>query len=74
MTDAEYEALYARIRPQLTEQFLATLVEAAKIDGNGSDWIATQEFVRNVFSMIGKDAPEMVPYAPYDTFAGEVTK
>lgn len=62
MTDAEYEALYSKIRPRLTDEFLATLVEAAKIDGNGGDWPATEEFVRNVFEIADKEPPEMVPY------------
>lgn len=62
MTDEQYQALENELRPRLTDEFLATLVEAAKIDGNGGDWPAIKDFVQNTFSIAGKPMPEMKPY------------
>lgn len=62
MNDEEYETLRAALRPRLTNEFLATLVEAAKIDGNSNDWIEIERFVQNTFDIAGKEAPEMNPY------------
>lgn len=62
MTDEEFEQFEDALRPRLTDEFLATLVEAAKVDGNGSDWIETQNFVRNTFHLAGKEPPEMESY------------
>lgn len=62
MADEEYEALRVNLRPRLTDEFLATLVEAARVDGNSSDWPATLDFVRNTFDVAGKDMPAIQPY------------
>lgn len=63
MTDEEYKVLQAKLRPRLTDEFLATLVEAARVDGD-SDWNETQSFIQNVFEMAGKDVPLIDPYKP----------
>lgn len=59
---SEHDDRIAALRPKLTDEFLSTLVEAAKIDGNGGDWPATLDFVRNVFAIAGKEMPQMEPY------------
>lgn len=62
MTDEEHEALCAKLRPRLTNEFLATLVEAARIDGHSTDWVELKGFLQNVFDIAGKEAPDIEPY------------
>lgn len=58
MTDEEFEALRTSLRPRITDEFLATLVEAAKIDGWSNDFIETNRFVASVFEIAGKEMPD----------------
>ena len=62
MTDEEIQELEDKLRPKLSEDFLTTLVEAAKIHGNTGDWVAVKDFVRAQFHLAGKEPPEMEPY------------
>jgi hypothetical protein len=50
------------LRPRLTDEFLSTLVEAAKVVGNSVDSVEMRYFVREVFSVAGKSMPEWKPY------------
>lgn len=62
ITETELAELETKLRPRLTEEFLATLVGAAKIDGRATDYIETSRFVINVFHMAGKEAPNLESY------------
>lgn len=61
-SDVEYKRLCDELKPLLTDEFLATLVEAAQIDGNMGDWPATKDFVVTCFYIAGKQPPELKPY------------
>lgn len=62
MTDAEWDALAARLKPYLTHQFLATLAEACRVVGNGTDSVANADFVSEVFNIAGQPVPDLQPY------------
>lgn len=62
MNETQLAELQASLRPRLTDEFLATLAEAAKVDGWMTDYIETSRFVRNVFEMAGKEPPDLEPY------------
>lgn len=59
MTDDEYEQFIKQkeidLKPRLTDEFLETLLEAAKIDGWSNDFSEIHSFVKNVFDMAGKE-------------------
>ena len=50
------------LTPLLTDVFLSTLAEAGRIDGWSTDYVETAEFIRNVYSMAGKEPPDLEPY------------
>lgn len=62
LTDEQYADLESALRPRLTAEFLATLVEALRIDGHSSDFVETSAFVRNVFHIAGREPPSLEPY------------
>ena len=62
MTDEEYEKEYERLKselkPFLTEDFLKTLIKAAKTVGWSVDYIEVKSFVQSVFDIADVDWPE----------------
>jgi len=58
------------LRPLLTDVFLSTLVEAARVDGWNTDYVETSEFIRNIFDIAGKKMPDLEPY--YENECGAV--
>lgn len=55
-TDEEYDKLAAELRPRLTGEFLATLIDAAGL--SLSDPVEVDAFVREVFHLAGKTIPD----------------
>lgn len=55
-TDEEKRALEEKLRPRLTDEFLATLADAAEI--SLGDQIAVDGFVIELFEIAGKEPPE----------------
>ena len=64
LTELEFALLQKRLKPMLTDEFLATLVEAARTVGNSGDSVAIREFVDDLFDIAGRPLPE---HTPYDT-------
>jgi hypothetical protein len=62
MTDEEQDELENKLRPQLTDEFLATLVDAARTCGWMEDYIAVEDFVKWAFNVVDKKAPSLEPY------------
>lgn len=62
MNDAEYEVKDKEyedaLKPKLTNEFLATLVEAARTCGWSVDHIETQSFVHWCFEVVDKKSPK----------------
>ena len=54
-------------KARLTDEFLATLVEAARTVGWGVDYIEVMGFVAAVFARAGKTPPTDDELEPYDT-------
>ncbi len=54
--------LIARLKPKLTDEFLATLTEYLKIEGWGVDYCEAEDFVRSCYSLADKDAPNLSEY------------
>ena len=50
------------LKPQLTVEFLSTLVEAAKVCGWDSDYGEVQIFVEWCFRVAGTEPPDLEPY------------
>lgn len=51
-----------KLKPLLTEEFLSTLTEAAKVYGWTSDYIEVCSFVEDLYEVAGKDKPNLEPY------------
>lgn len=52
-------------RPRLTDEFLATLIEAARIVGWGVDLVEVHSFIRELHTIAGREMPpdeELIPY------------
>lgn len=47
----------ARMKPMLTDEVLATMLEAARVVGWGVDFIESAEFVRACYTIAGKERP-----------------
>lgn len=62
LTDDDHSNLESALRPRLTDEFLATLVEALRIDGHSSDFVETSAFVRNVSRIASREPPSLEPY------------
>lgn len=63
------------LRPQLTDEFLATLVEAARVDGYMSNWSRAEDvigFVEEMFGIAGKQPPNLGPYESVPEKASEL--
>lgn len=54
---AELERQQALLPPELTDGFLATLIQAARVVGWSTDHIVVVEFVQACFGMAGKEPP-----------------
>ncbi|HEX7861818.1 MAG TPA: hypothetical protein VF773_15900 [Verrucomicrobiae bacterium] len=51
------------LKPKLTDEFLATLVEAGKVIGHGVDYSEVLRFIHELHHRVGKQAPpDMDPY------------
>ena len=55
MTDEEHEEMVAGLRPRLTDEFLATLVDAAEV--SLFDDIEVKGFIAQLFQIAGKRLP-----------------
>jgi hypothetical protein len=53
------------LKPRLTDEFLATLVETAKCVGWGVDYTEVQNFVREVFHLAERPEPTKEMCEPY---------
>ena len=66
MDDKLYEeqsaAKLAELKPRLTEEFLATLVECARVDGYGGDYMELHAFVGWCHDAAGAPYPDYQPY------------
>lgn len=69
MDDKEYEKksseFEVELKPLLTDEFLATLIKAAKTCGWSVDHIETIHFVIECFDMAGKESPDHNDLAPF---------
>lgn len=57
-----YEEREAKLKALLTDEFLNTLVEAAKTEGPFLDYHEVQDFVKSCFTIAGKPCPDLTPY------------
>ncbi len=55
-------AKIAELKPQLTDEFLSTIVEAARVAGWIVDHIETISFVKYLYSIAEKACPDLEPY------------
>ena len=66
LTDEEYKKEEVRLEklliPKITDEFLKTLVEAAKTYGWNGDHIETDRFVNYCFFLVGEECPDLEPY------------
>jgi hypothetical protein len=62
----KYSDKLKELKPKLTDEFLATLVEAGKIDGWSTDYIETCSFIQSCFDMADKSTPSIEELEPYD--------
>ena len=53
-----------QLRPLLTDDFLKTLLLAAKINGHSGDFVETERLVRWCYGMAGKNQPAYLK--PFD--------
>lgn len=67
--DENYARAIMRLRPLLTDEFLATLILAARTE-EGADYIATADFVEGLFALVDKPVPELTPF-DYSKTSGE---
>lgn len=65
MTEEEIKQRENDVRLRLTDEFLATLVEAAQVHGHSSDWVVVEEFVESMFDLAGKELPKLTPYTSW---------
>ena len=69
MNDREYEKksneLEKELKPFLTDEFLDTLIKAARTCGWSADHIETMQFVIECFDMAGKKSPDHGDLAPF---------
>ena len=69
MNDEEYakknEEFEKELKPFLTDEFLSTLIKAAKTCGWNVDHIETMEFVIECFDMAGKKSPDHDVLSPF---------
>lgn len=54
-----------QIKPKITPEFLATLVELGKISGWTFDYVEVAEFIRWCHYEFGYDSPEHKDLEPY---------
>ena len=59
--EEEYLRRWNDLKSRITDEFLETLVEAARIEGWMSDYHETKSFVQNVFCNVGKEPPDPFP-------------
>lgn len=52
---------------KLTDEFLATLIEAARTIGWSADYVEVMCFVNEVFALAGKETPATSDLLPYET-------
>lgn len=50
------------LEAKLTDEFLSTLVEAARVSGWSHDYSEITEFVFDMFNRAGKPLPDLAPY------------
>ena len=58
----EYEKLSNELQPKLTDDFLETLVQAAKTIGWLVDYFEVEHFVEEVFGVADKKCPDLSPF------------
>lgn len=63
MSNEEYGRLSAEadaaLKPKLTDEFLAVLVQAACTHGWSGDFCATADFVHGMFALAEKECPDL---------------
>jgi hypothetical protein len=57
-----YKEAAEKLKPLLTDEFLTTLTEAAKIYGWDGDYTEIASFVGNLHEAAGKEKPNLEPY------------
>ena len=55
-----------KLKPILTDEFLKTLVEAAKIYGWAGDYIEVCQFIEDLYEVAGKEKPDLEPYEDFE--------
>lgn len=50
------------LRPRMTDEFLATLVELARVTGWENDHVEVHAFVSGAFELVDKTPPNLEPY------------
>jgi len=66
MADLDLTPREAALRPLLTDEFLATLAEAARTVGWLIDHVETVNFVQHLHALAGKPGPSRDELEPYD--------
>ena len=60
--DIKYTKKEEELIPLLTASFLSTLVEAGKITGWSNDYVEIKNFIRDLFSLVCREPPNLDPY------------
>jgi hypothetical protein len=61
--ELEDDRLKAELKSKLTDEFLATLLQAVRTHGWSGDYCETFDFVKDMFRLAGKDElPQLEPF------------